>query len=208
MEALGIGLTAPQRQVVPIDEIDKAPRDLPNDLLRELDQGRFEIPEIPRDQVVEDGALDSGQEGLARRMAPPKGAPKPFVIITSNVERQLPDAFLRRCVFFYIQFPDDTRLTAILDAHFPDASTLLKAHAQTLFSELRRDSLRLTKKPATAELLNWVEAMRHVFDPTETERRLAELVAQKESRGIEWKALPALGCLLKLREDLETVGAM
>ena len=208
LEALGLGLMSPVRRVVLIDEIDKAPRDLPNDLLRELDQDRFEIPEIPPGQMRNDGALEPGQEHFVRRMTPPADAPKPFVIITSNVERQLPDAFLRRCVFFYIPFPSQKRLGDILNAHFSDAPVLLKKNALSLFAELRKDALRLTKKPATAELLDWVSALVKVFEPAETERRLTEVLAQKDTDGIPWQALPALGCLLKLREDLETLGVV
>ena len=87
-----------------IDEIDKAPRDLPNDLLRELDQQHFEIPEILRDCTTE-GAIDPDDPmSFRRRMSRPPGAPQPFIVITSNVERQLPDPFLRRCVFYHIRF--------------------------------------------------------------------------------------------------------
>ena len=107
---LGQALLAPQQEVVLIDEIDKAPRDLPNDLLRELDQGHFDIPEIPPDAPLGPalGAAagdDLSGVRLQRRMQRQEERPMPLVIITSNQERQLPDPFLRRCVFFHIPFP-------------------------------------------------------------------------------------------------------
>ncbi len=108
---LGRALMSSSLRVVLIDEIDKAPRDLPNDLLRELDQGHFEIPEIPAADFPADASAKSGDRGqpidsdrpltYRNQMRRPEGAHKPMVIITSNVERQLPDPFLRRCVFFH-----------------------------------------------------------------------------------------------------------
>lgn len=109
LRPLGRALMSAGLRVVLIDEIDKAPRDLPNDLLRELDQGHFEIPEIPAadDQSGETATPIDPDRPLTFRnqMRRPEGARKPMVIITSNVERQLPDPFLRRCVFFHIPFP-------------------------------------------------------------------------------------------------------
>lgn len=206
LEALGQALISPVRRVVLIDEIDKAPRDLPNDLLRELDQGWFEIPEIPRRHAGEGPGLEPEQQHVQRRMVPPPDAPKPLVIITSNVERQLPDAFLRRCVFFSIPFPDKTRLLDILQAHSPDTTLPLRDSAVTLFLELRQ-AFRLTKPPATAELLDWVRALSLVFAPDDTERRLTQAASQSQRGGtaLDWHTLPALGCLLKLREDLQRV---
>lgn len=127
---LGRALMDTTRQVVLIDEIDKAPRDLPNDLLNELDVGDFEIPEIPSSlppDVMSQLPATVDSHGialkramgrpLARNSRPVRRLPKPLVIITSNVERQLPDAFLRRCVFFHIEFPSRARLTEILLDH-------------------------------------------------------------------------------------------
>ena len=205
LEPLGQALMSPVRRVVLIDEIDKAPRDLPNDLLRELDQGWFDIPEIPQTQPDDSVAIEPGHVHLRRRMDPPPGAPKPLVIITSNVERQLPDAFLRRCVFFYIPFPDEQRLQDILAAHFPHTATPLTTSAVTLFLELR-NAFRLTKKPATAELLDWVRALTTVFAPADAEHCLTQATAQTQrGSAVDWRLLPALGCLLKLREDVERV---
>ncbi|MBL9005224.1 MAG: AAA family ATPase [Myxococcales bacterium] len=135
---LGRALMDTTRKVVLIDEIDKAPRDLPNDLLHELDVGDFEIPEIPSslpDDVMRHlpATVESHGIALVRQLRRPvmrdahplRRVPKPLVIITSNVERQLPDAFLRRCVFFHIEFPDRTRLTAILLDHLRGSVTRL-----------------------------------------------------------------------------------
>ncbi len=206
LEALGQALISPVRRVVLIDEIDKAPRDLPNDLLRELDQGQFEIPEIPHVQPDQAQAIEPEHAHLRRQMQPPSGAPRPLVIITSNVERQLPDAFLRRCVFFYIPFPGKQRLIEIVQAHFPETTSPLRASAVDVFQELRQ-GFRLTKAPATAELLDWVRALSTVFAPADTERCLtqAAIQAQGSRSAVDWRALPALGCLLKLREDVERV---
>jgi MoxR-like ATPase len=205
LEPLGRGLMSPVRRVILIDEIDKAPRDLPNDLLRELDQGWFEIPEIPPEQPIDPSAIDPGQTHVRRRMQPPPNAPKPLVIITSNVERQLPDAFLRRCVFFYIPFPGEQRLHDILDAHFPETSTPLKRSAVALLSELR-DGVRLTKRPATAELLDWMAVLTTVFESADVERRLLTAATQAQrGAGVDWRSIPALGCMLKLREDLDRI---
>jgi MoxR-like ATPase len=201
LEPLGQALISPIRRVVLIDEIDKAPRDLPNDLLRELDQGWFDIPEIPDVQPENLTAIEPAHRHLKRRMASPQNAPRPLVIITSNVERQLPDAFLRHCVFFAITFPDERQLHAILAAHFPYTTTPLRRSAVTLFLGLRQ-AFRITKQPATAELLDWVRALATVFAPAEAERCL---LGQAGARAVDWTLLPALGCLLKLREDVERV---
>ena len=208
LEALGSALISPARRVVLIDEIDKASRDLPNDLLRELDQGWFEIPEMPEAQQVDEGAIDPGHRHIVRKMRAPAGALKPLVVITSNVERQLPDAFLRRCVFFYIPFPKEDRLLEILEAHFPDVEEPLLRGSMQLLGELRHESLRLTKKPATAELINWIAAVRTVFDPADIGRRMAAAVKNIQAREpVPWESLPALGCLVKLREDLRRITA-
>lgn len=205
LEPLGRALISPVRRVVLVDEIDKAPRDLPNDLLRELDQGWFEIPEIPDAEPTATKDVDPGHRALRRCMAPPQDAPRPFVIITSNVERQLPDAFLRRCVFYYIPFPSKERLAAILETRFPDGPGPLKIHAVELLWALREQH-KLVKRPATAELLDWVSVLRTVFDPPVARQRLASAVAQVEHGApVAWRSLPALGCLLKLREDLDRV---
>src|SRR5262249_45822939 len=111
LQPLGLGLMSARRRVVLIDEIDKAPRDLPNDILRETDEGYFVIPEAPLDESTAfpdpyAGKVWGEQIYLRREMRRPAGSDKPLVIVTSNAERQLPDAFLRRCVYCYIKFPD------------------------------------------------------------------------------------------------------
>ncbi|MDJ0704168.1 MAG: MoxR family ATPase [Leptolyngbyaceae cyanobacterium MO_188.B28] len=139
-----------QRSVVLIDEIDKAPRDFPNDLLNELDQMYFRIPELGNDRVEADPDL------------------QPIVIITSNSEKDLPDAFLRRCIYYHIPFPDHARLSEIvanrLGMHTGTSSEFLQA-ALDLFYQLRKSGLR--KKPATAELLGWLTSLKAISPNTE-----------------------------------------
>ena len=199
LEALGTALTSAKRRVVLIDEIDKAPRDLPNDLLRELDKWRFRVQELPEKATW--GAL-------AWEMGLPGGAPKPFVVITSNVERQLPEPFLRRCVFFHIPFPTQTQLHEIvkraLEADAPkDDLRRSPARLERLTEVLiaLRDVPNLVKAPGTAELLQWERALWAVYqDPAVTTR-----LGPKGTPPV-WRDLPGLECLLKLREDLELVG--
>jgi len=137
--ALGEAIQAPARRVVLIDEIDKAPRDFPNDLLDEIDRMEFHVPEL----------------GLRY-----KAAERPVVIITSNSERQLPDPFLRRCVFHRIEFPEKSRLQQILVQRLGH----LKLPERLIESAIRRfEEIRavpgLEKKPATAELIAWTKVL-------------------------------------------------
>ena len=139
--------TCDLQQVVLIDEVDKAPRDFPNDLLNEIERQFFHIPEF-RNQKIE-----------ANR------AKRPIVVLTSNSERNLPDAFLRRCVFHHIAFPDGERLISILEAHLGDFSKSrsngLISEAISFFSYLRDESKRpWEKKPATAELIDWLTVLK------------------------------------------------
>jgi MoxR-like ATPase len=155
--ALGIALMSAQQRLVLIDEIDKAPRDFPNDLLNEIDRMSFRIPE-------------TGEEFAA--------AIRPVVIITSNSERQLPDAFLRRCVFYEIKFPGPDRLEEILKerlAHL-DVSDALVRTAVRRFLQMR-DLDGLEKQPATGELLMWLKVLQMAgVDAATLERTpLAEL---------------------------------
>ena len=214
LRPLGKALLSPVPQVVLIDEIDKAPRDLPNDLLRELDQGHFEIPEIS--DASADERADSTVAGFTlppidlddratyrRTMVPPAGrACSPLTIITSNVERQLPDPFLRRCVFFHIPFPDDDQLRAILVSWLADQDAppdLMIDRALTVFSALRGVP-SLIKRPSTSELIRWVEALHRLHEPALVVRALERL--DLNAGRPDWRALPALSCLIKLREDL------
>jgi MoxR-like ATPase len=200
LEALGAAIVAPDRRVVLIDEIDKAPRDLPNDLLRELDKWAFRIAELKPGETSGD---------LRAEMQRPPHLPPPFVVITSNVERQLPEPFLRRCVFFHIRFPDEDRLVRILAKRIEAtgaggvepgrvAPGRLQRAARILLR--LRDVRDLVKRPGTAELLHWEDALWRAFASPDRG-------GLPEPEKVSWKALPGLECLLKLREDLETVGA-
>ena len=134
-------MEAPGASVVLIDEIDKAPRDFPNDLLGVLDQGHFFVREL-------------GQRGS--RIERRKGAPPPLVVITSNSERRLPEAFLRRCIFHHIDFTEELVNKAVASRRplYARLSDAVIHSAVTRFLELRRKNLR--KRPATAELLAWL----------------------------------------------------
>jgi MoxR-like ATPase len=209
LEPLGRGLVSPRRRVVLIDEIDKAPRDLPNDLLRELDQSSFEILEIPEGA---EGPVEITSHGmpLQRVMKCPldrggRRLPAPLVIITSNVERQLPDAFLRRCIFWHITFPEEM-LPDILADHCPEAGKGLQEHAIDVFSHLRKVP-GMTRRPGTAELIDWVAALTRVYDRAHAERevrRFSGLVADKNPK-TPWHDLPGFSCLVKLLEDQGTL---
>ena len=129
--------TAPERPVLLIDEIDKADIEFPNDLLQELDRMEFFV-------------YETGETIKAER--------RPIVIITSNNEKELPDAFLRRCFFHYIKFPDAETMQAIVDVHFPGIKKRLVSEALTIFFELR-DVPGLKKKPSTSELLDWLKLL-------------------------------------------------
>lgn len=162
---LGRAFTADERVVLLIDEIDKADIEFPNDLLHELDAMSFHIPEL--DETV-------------------SAKHRPVVIISSNAEKELPDAFLRRCVFHYIEFPEAPRMKEIVGVHFPEIEEALLEAATIRFYELR--ALRgLRKKPSTSELIDWLFVlMRGGVD--------AESLA---------KSVPFLGTLLKQEGDLE-----
>lgn len=142
----GTAHTRQQRSVVLIDEMDKAPRDVPNDILSEIDRLEFEIPEL---------SLEVGQPVKVK--ADPRF--RPIVIITSNLEKSLPDAFLRRCVYFHLPFPDEAQLQEIVASRL---GGLYRQHnplineALSLFRYLREPRLGLHKAPATAELLDWL----------------------------------------------------
>ena len=139
--ALGEAIRSPTRRVVLIDEIDKAPRDFPNDLLDEIDQMEFRVPE------------------LAMTF---RAAHRPVVIITSNSERQLPDPFLRRCVFHRIEFPASDRLQAILAQRLGHLESAGAADRRPPSSGSKRSARcpGLEKKPATGELIAWVKVLR------------------------------------------------
>lgn len=129
--------TADKRPVLLIDEIDKADIEFPNDLLLELDKMEFFVYET--------------QEKIVAKQ-------RPIIIITSNNEKELPDAFLRRCFFHYINFPESTEMQAIVDVHFPEIKKKLLNEALALFFDLREIS-GLKKKPSTSELIDWLKLL-------------------------------------------------
>src|SRR5215470_4038391 len=135
---LGEALAAPSRVVLLIDEIDKADLEFPNDLLHELDVMRFKIDETGREIAA---------------------AERPIVVITSNNEKELPDAFLRRCVFHHIQFPSRELMTEIVRVHHPDITDRVLDNALEVFFGLRATP-RLRKKPSTSELIDWICALK------------------------------------------------
>ena len=129
--------TSPQRPVLLIDEIDKADIEFPNDLLQELDRMEFYVQET--DETI-------------------RAEVRPIVVITSNNEKELPDAFLRRCFFHYIRFPDEETMKAIVEVHFPGIKPRLVAEALKTFYGVR-DTPGLKKKPSTSELLDWLKLL-------------------------------------------------
>ena len=131
---LGEAFASPEQVVLLIDEIDKADPEFPNDLLNELDEMSFYIPE-------------TGETITAKH--------RPIVIITSNAEKELPDAFLRRCIFHYIEFPDQDTMEKIVKVHFPNLREDLLKEAIKTFYKIR-DIDDLKKKPSTSELLDWI----------------------------------------------------
>ena len=158
------------RVVLLIDEVDKADIEFPNDLLQELDRMEFHV-------------YETGETVRARH--------RPVVIITSNNEKELPDAFLRRCFFHYIRFPDEDTLAAIVRVHFPDIKDRLLTAALTQFYALR-DVPGLKKKPSTSEVLDWLRLL------------LAEDLTAEDLRQDVKNALPRLhGALLKNEQDVQ-----
>jgi MoxR-like ATPase len=151
----GVLETEPCRTVVLIDEIDKAPRDFPNDVLNEIDEMYFRIPEL-------DNALVGGRDAIGPDY-------KPIVVLTSNSERNLPDPFLRRCIYYHIPFPKEGRLKEILLSRLPSLSTArgrLVDEALAFFLRLR-DSKLLTRRISAAELIEWLTYMlKRDIEPT------------------------------------------
>ncbi len=164
---LGEAFEEDEQVILLIDEIDKADLEFPNDLLWELDQMEFYIHETKRTV---------------------KAKQRPIVIITSNAEKELPDAFLRRCIFYYIDFPDEELMEQIVRTHYPDVEANLLKNAMDVFYNIRaiRD---VRKKPSTSELIDWINALQ--MNGIEPDRIRAEL--------------PFVGVVVKKDEDLETV---
>lgn len=162
--------TSKELPVLLIDEIDKADIEFPNDLLQELDRMEFHVYET--------------KETI-------KAAERPIVVITSNNEKELPDAFLRRCFFHYIKFPDRETMQEIIDVHFPDIQGILVKKAMDIFYDVR-EVPGLKKKPSTSELLDWLKLLLSEDMPLEV------LQSQDPS-----KAIPPLhGALLKNEQDV------
>jgi MoxR-like ATPase len=162
--------TAPSLPVLLIDEIDKADIEFPNDLLQELDRMEFHV-------------YETGETV--------KAAERPVVVITSNNEKELPDAFLRRCFFHYIAFPDRATMEKIVEVHFPGIQRTLLGKALDLFFDVR-DVPGIKKKPSTSELLDWLKLLLHEDMPLE--------VLQNRD---PTKAIPPLhGALLKNEQDV------
>ena len=162
--------TSPVRPVLLIDEIDKADIEFPNDLLQELDRMEFYVQET--DETI-------------------RAEVRPVVVITSNNEKELPDAFLRRCFFHYIRFPDDETMRSIIEVHFPGIKQRLVSEALKTFYEIR-DTPGLKKKPSTSELLDWLKLLLvEDIDP--------ETLREKTPN----KLIPPLhGALLKNEQDV------
>ena len=158
------------KSVLLIDEIDKADIEFPNDLLHELDKMEFHV-------------YETGQQIVAKH--------RPIIIITSNNEKELPDAFLRRCFFHYIRFPDQSTLEKIVEMHFPKIKKSLLSNALTQFFEIR-ETPGLKKKPSTSEVLDWLKLL------------LADDINPNELRNDPKNILPKLhGALLKNEQDVQ-----
>jgi MoxR-like ATPase len=166
---LGRSFIVDQRVVLLIDEIDKADMEFPNDLLHELDRMSFSVSE-------------TGERFTAKQ--------RPIVVITSNNEKELPDAFLRRCVFHYIAFPDKASMADIVRVHHPDVEDELLHQVMLRFYWLR-DLPDIRKRPSTSELIDWIAALRRGGVS-------AERIEQE---------LPFLGVLMKRESDLEAATA-
>ena len=164
---LGEAFTSEEQVVLLIDEIDKADIEFPNDLLWELDKMEFYINET--------------KETIKTRT-------RPIVIITSNAEKELPDAFLRRCIFHYIEFPTEDKMKEIIKVHFGDIDKKLVNQALEAFYGIR-ELHQIQKKPSTSELLDWIQALR---------------ISGIDTKHIT-EAIPFLGVLLKKNQDIETL---
>ncbi len=162
--------TADDRPVLLIDEVDKADIEFPNDLLLELDRMEFHIYEL--NETI-------------------KATTRPIIIITSNNEKELPDAFLRRCFFHYIRFPDTETMQQIVDVHYPEIQKSLAREAMARFFEVR-DVPGLKKKPSTSELLDWLKLLMSEDLPL-------EILKSRDPK----KLIPPLhGALLKNEQDV------
>jgi MoxR-like ATPase len=160
-----------QRPILLIDEIDKADIEFPNDLLQELDKMEFFVYETQ--EVV-------------------KAKQRPIIIITSNNEKELPDAFLRRCFFHYIKFPTKTEMQQIIDVHHPNVKQELLAQSLDVFFELR-DLQNIKKKPSTSELIDWLKLL------------IADDISQGVLMDNSNDVIPLFGALLKNEQDVSLI---
>jgi MoxR-like ATPase len=168
---LGQAFDADKRVVLLIDEVDKADVEFPNDLLNELDEMRFDV-------------LETGKTVAAKE--------RPVVIVTSNSEKELPDAFLRRCVFHYIDFPEEEQMRKIVEVHHPDLPQRLLESAMKVFYELR-ETPGLRKRPSTSELIDWI-------------RVLLTAGAEVPAEGpFTAESVPFAGALIKMNEDAQVL---
>ena len=167
MGKLGEAFSSDEQVILLIDEIDKADLEFPNDLLWELDKMEFYIPE-------------TGETIKAKK--------RPIVIITSNAEKELPDAFLRRCIFHYIEFPDEQLMREIIKFHFPELENNIISQAIAAFYYIRglRD---IQKKPSTSEIIDWIQAL-----------TISGIPVDKIT-----KEIPFAGVILKKNEDLDAL---
>jgi len=165
---LALAFMSEEKAVLLIDEIDKADIEFPNDLLNELDEMSFYIPET--NETI-------------------RAKHRPQVIITSNSEKDLSDAFLRRCVFHYIAFPDYELMKEIVEVHYPKIHGELLEKALTLFYEIRKIE-DLKKKPSTSELLDWIRVL---------------MISNYDAKRLSMKHIPFAGTLLKKEQDLEYI---
>jgi MoxR-like ATPase len=152
---LGRAFRKVTQSVVLIDEIDKADIDFPNDLLRELDEKKFTIEELTENDLTD----EDRRQGVCRTY---EAAVSPVIVVTSNDEKELPDAFLRRCLFHYIEFPDDAQLMSIVTTHIDELKVQQNLIEQAI-ARLRqvRDLQQMRKPPATSELIDWVRILQH-----------------------------------------------
>lgn len=167
MGKLGEAFSADTQVILLIDEIDKADLEFPNDLLWELDKMEFYIPET--------------KETI-------KAQQRPIVIITSNAEKELPDAFLRRCIFHYIEFPDETQMREIIQVHFEHVEEHLLDQVLETFYWIR-ELYNIQKKPSTSEVIDWIQAL---------------VIGGIDPEAIRTK-VPFAGVLLKKNEDIDTM---
>lgn len=161
----------PQRPILLIDEIDKADIEFPNDLLQELDKMEFHVYETQ--QVI-------------------KAKQRPIIIITSNNEKELPDAFLRRCFFHYIKFPSKPEMQQIIDVHHPDVKQELLKQALEVFFDLREVN-GIKKKPSTSELIDWIKLL------------MSDDLSQQTLLDRQADIIPLFGALLKNEQDVSLI---